>query len=53
MTFAQSKALSHSPRLEASLLTTLFKSKDFGGMTALDEYANKLISLLALKESVI
>lgn len=52
MTFAQSKALSHSSRLGASLLTTLFKSKDFERMTALDWYANKLIPLSALKESV-
>lgn len=31
----------------------LLKSKDFGGMTAPDGYADKLIALPALKESVV
>lgn len=40
MTFVQSKAPTYSSRLGASLLTTPFKSKAFGGMTVFDGYAN-------------
>lgn len=51
MTSVQSKAPTSSSRVRASILTILLKSKAFGGMTDLDEYANKPIALPALEDS--